>query len=147
MASSAPSPLEPLPTEPLTACVCAPAEPLSPLTRTPETARLRWFPASVTVEVLPGDARVVAGQPLTIRARLRTGERDLHRQQPQLIVEANGERRTVTMARAGDGFEFSQHRLANRRFGRQEQGALLAASGQHADHERRESKPRPGSAD
>ena len=76
------------------------------LTRAVETARLRWFPASVTVEVLPGDARVVAGQPLRIRARLHSGENELSRLQPQLVVEADGERRIVAMTRQSDAFEF-----------------------------------------
>ena len=33
-----------------------------------QTARLTFFPQSVSVDVLPGHTRVVAGRPLTIRA-------------------------------------------------------------------------------
>ena len=77
------------------------------LGRAVETARLRWFPASVSVDVLPGDTRVVAGQPLKIRARLRAGEKELSRLQPQLLVAAGDEQRTVAMTRAGDAFEFA----------------------------------------
>ena len=76
------------------------------LSRAAETARLRWFPASVTVEVIPGDVRVVAGQPLKIRARLHAGGKELTRLQPHLIVAAAGEQRTVAMSREGDAFEF-----------------------------------------
>ena len=71
-----------------------------------ETATLRLFPQSVTVEVLPGDARVVAGKPLTIRARLRSGDAWLSRTAPQLVVTAGAEQRTVEMTRGGDMFEF-----------------------------------------
>ncbi len=76
------------------------------LTRAVETARLRWFPASVTVEVLPGDVRLAAGQPLKIRARLSSGGKAFTQLQPQLIVVAAGEQRSVTMPRQDQGFEF-----------------------------------------
>ena len=76
------------------------------LTRAAETARLRWFPASVTVEVLPGDVRVVAGQPLRIRARLSSGGKEFTHSQPQLIVSADGEERAATMHWRGEAFEF-----------------------------------------
>ena len=77
------------------------------LTRAAETARLRWFPASVTVEVLPGNVRVVAGRSLEIRARLHSGGATLSRLQPQLVVTAGGEQRTVAMTRSGDAFVFA----------------------------------------
>ena len=76
------------------------------LTRAVETARLRWFPASVTVEVLPGHVRLAAGQPLKIRARLSSGGNAFTQLQPQLIVAAAGEQRSVTMTRQDQGFEF-----------------------------------------
>lgn len=76
------------------------------LTRAVETARLRWFPASVTVVVQPGDVRVVAGQPLKIRARLVSGEREFNQLQPHLVVMSGGEQRSVVMARHNDAFEF-----------------------------------------
>ena len=71
-----------------------------------ETARLRLLPNSVSVEVLPGDARVVAGRPLTIRARLLSGGGPLSRAVPKLVVSAGSEERTVDMQRGGEMFEF-----------------------------------------
>lgn len=72
-----------------------------------QTARLRLFPASVHVEVLPGDVRVVAGQPLRIRARLVSGDRELSRVQPKLVVSAGTDQRTVEMVATGEFFEFA----------------------------------------
>ena len=50
---------------------------LPSLNRAFETARLKFFPHSISVEVLPGTTRVVAGQPLTVRARVHAGGRGL----------------------------------------------------------------------
>ena len=71
-----------------------------------ETARVRFFPASIVLSVLPGDVRVVAGRPLTIRARLHAGGDDLGRITPSLVVSAGDAERTVPMVRTGDGFTF-----------------------------------------
>lgn len=71
-----------------------------------ETARLRFFPESVVLSVLPGDVRVVAGRPLTLRARLHAGGGDLGRITPSLVVSAGDAERTVPMVRTGDGFTF-----------------------------------------
>jgi hypothetical protein len=76
------------------------------LSHVAQTARLRFFPEAVTLDVLPGDARVVAGQPLRIRARIQAGGADLARLSPQLIVTAGEETRTVEMTAAGGAFEF-----------------------------------------
>ena len=72
-----------------------------------QTARLRVFPQTVNVEVLPGDVRIPAGQPLKIRARVLAGESELSRSQPRLMVTAGGDQRTVDMVPAGDAFEFA----------------------------------------
>jgi len=77
-----------------------------PLTRAVETARWRFFPQSISIEVVPGTTRIVAGQPLTVRARVHAGGQDFHRLQLQLVVSAGGEQRAVAMTRAGDAFEF-----------------------------------------
>ncbi|HJR60696.1 MAG TPA: DUF4175 family protein [Vicinamibacterales bacterium] len=77
------------------------------LIHTYETVQLALFPESISVEVLPGDARVVAGAPLTIRARLHAGGATLARAQPRLIVSAGSEERSVDMAANADGFEFT----------------------------------------
>lgn len=71
-----------------------------------ETARLRLFPGSISVEVRPGDLRIVAGQPVTIRARIQADGSILTRSSPRLTVTAGGESRVVDMLPAGDGFEF-----------------------------------------
>lgn len=76
------------------------------LTRAVETARLRWFPASVTVDVQPGDVRLVAGEALRIRARLLAGKREFNQLQPQLVVSSGTEQRSVAMNRQGSAFEF-----------------------------------------
>jgi len=72
-----------------------------------QTARLRFFPHAVTVEVSPGDVRVVAGQPVRIRARVHTGQAELSRVPPRLVVAAGGDERAVDMTAAGEGFEFA----------------------------------------
>jgi hypothetical protein len=77
------------------------------MTRAVETARLQLFPDSISMEVLPGNTRVVAGHPVVVRARLQSGARELHRLQPQLVVAAGSETRTVDMARGRDAFEFA----------------------------------------
>lgn len=71
-----------------------------------ETARVRFFPESIVLSVLPGDVRVVAGRPLTIRARLHAGGDDLGRITPSLVVSAGDAERTVPMVPTGDGFTF-----------------------------------------
>ena len=71
---------------------------------------LAWpslFPQSIQVDVLPGDTRVPAGQPLTIRASVRAGRSHLTRFTPRLTVEAGSDARTVAMTPDGDGFQFS----------------------------------------
>jgi hypothetical protein len=75
--------------------------------RAAATARLRFFPGSVRVEVLPGNVRVPAGSSLRIRASLHGSNGVLTRFTPELTVSANGERRTVAMALVGDAFEFT----------------------------------------
>lgn len=71
-----------------------------------ETAQLRLFPGSISVEVGPGHMRVAAGHPVTIAARVHAGGRDLSRFSPTLRVTAGGESRVVAMVEAGGGFEF-----------------------------------------
>ncbi|MBA3298313.1 MAG: hypothetical protein H0U19_15415, partial [Acidobacteria bacterium] len=71
-----------------------------------ETARFRLFPPAITVDVLPGDVRVVGGHSLNIRARVRAEGRDVTQLSPQLVVSAGAEDRTMEMTRSGNGFEF-----------------------------------------
>jgi hypothetical protein len=71
-----------------------------------QTGRLRFFPHAVTVDVLPGHTRVVAGEPLQIRAKVRAGGGELERLTPQLVVSADGQSRTVEMTPGDDGFTY-----------------------------------------
>jgi hypothetical protein len=66
-----------------------------------------FVPQSIHVDVLPGDTRVPAGQPLTIRAQVRAGRSVLTRFTPRLTVEAGPDARTVAMTPDGEGFQFS----------------------------------------
>jgi hypothetical protein len=77
------------------------------LARASEAAWITFVPQSIHVQVLPGDARVPAGQPLTIRATVRAGRNLLTRFTPRLTVEAGSEARTVAMTPDGKGFQFS----------------------------------------
>lgn len=71
-----------------------------------ETARLQLFPGSISVEVLPGDTRVLAGRPLTINARLHAGEGTVQRAVPKLVVTDGTDVRTVDMRPGEGGFEY-----------------------------------------
>ena len=85
------------------------------LARASEAAWIALVPQSIQVEVLPGDTRVAAGKPLTIRASVRAGGRLLTRFTPVLTVEALSPNRapnpadvqTVAMTPDGAGFQFS----------------------------------------
>ena len=59
-----------------------------------------------TCDVEPGDVRLVAGRPLTVRARVESNGEAIGRAQPQLIVTAGGDTRTVPMDASGDGYRF-----------------------------------------
>ena len=76
------------------------------LTHSYETARLRLFPGSVSVDVQPGNLRMAAGKPLTIKARVHADGSELARSRPTLTVKAGGESRVVEMMAAADGFAF-----------------------------------------
>ncbi|HXG55256.1 MAG TPA: hypothetical protein VNJ03_07725, partial [Vicinamibacterales bacterium] len=76
------------------------------LRRAMETARLQVFPQAVTVEVFPGNARLVTGHSLKIQARVRAGGRDITHVSPHLVVTAGADERIIEMERAADGFAF-----------------------------------------
>jgi hypothetical protein len=71
-----------------------------------QTARLTFFPQSVSVDVLPGDTRIVAGRSLTVRAKVHAGGEPIDDVAPNLVVSAGDAQRTVPMVRSGDGFVF-----------------------------------------
>jgi hypothetical protein len=77
------------------------------LARASETLWVALFPRSVQVAVFPGDTRLPAGQPLTIRASVLSGKTLLTGFTPSLAVSAGGDERVVGMSRRGDAFEFS----------------------------------------
>ena len=72
-----------------------------------ETARLRFFPGSVRVEVVPGHVRLPAGTPLRIRTTLHGSAGSLKHFTPSIVVAAGGEQRTVQMTAAGEAFELA----------------------------------------
>lgn len=78
------------------------------LQRALATAWIAWFPGAVDIVVLTGDARIPAGRPVTIAARLNGRAATLLDLPPTLIVDARGDRRSVTMTAADGGYE---HRL------------------------------------
>ena len=79
---------------------------VAPLSRAAQAAWMVLFPESIHVEIAPGDIRVVAGEPVTIRAIVRAGERVLTRTAPSLTVSAGGEQRSVPMTADGEAFVF-----------------------------------------
>ncbi len=81
------------------------------LARASEAAWIALVPQSIQVEVLPGDTRVPAGKPLTIRASVRAGGTLLTRFTPVLTVETvpptGADVQSVAMTPDGGGFQFS----------------------------------------
>ncbi|HVJ26723.1 MAG TPA: hypothetical protein VM493_04245 [Vicinamibacterales bacterium] len=76
------------------------------LTHSYETARLRLFPGSISVDVHPGNMRIPAGRPVTITAKLHAFGTEFARTLPKLTVKAGGDSRVVDMKAGEDGFEF-----------------------------------------
>ena len=77
---------------------------LGPFSRVARTAWLYAFPLNVTLEVEPGDVRVVAGQPLRIRARLSGAGGAPTRTLPTLTVVDGHTPRVVEMWATSDGY-------------------------------------------
>lgn len=76
------------------------------LRRVADTAWMAAFPDTISVEVLPGDARVLAGRPLRIRTTIRGRTGVLTDLSPSLSVSSGDEQRTVPMAREGQEYRF-----------------------------------------
>lgn len=72
-----------------------------------EAGRLVLFPGTIEVDVLTGDARVAAGQPLKIRAVVRAGGDALSRVSPSLTVTDGTDERTVAMSPENGEFSFA----------------------------------------
>ncbi len=76
-----------------------------PMWKALQTARLYVAPPTITLTVLPGDARVVSGQPLRITARLEGLPSGATVQAPVLRLSAAGEgSETVSMRREGSDY-------------------------------------------
>jgi len=75
--------------------------------RAAATARLRFFPGSVSLEVAPGNVRIPVGSSVRIRASLHGSRGVLTRFTPDLTVSSNGKPRTVAMMLTGEAFEFT----------------------------------------
>jgi hypothetical protein len=65
------------------------------------------FPRSIGIQVLTGNVRVPAGQPLRLSAAVTGRSARLLAVAPSLVVSANGEQRTVPMTAAGGTFTYS----------------------------------------
>jgi hypothetical protein len=74
--------------------------------RATDAARVQFFPGTVHVEVLPGDARIAAGATLRVRAVVRGNGGPLERIAPVITMVSGAARQSVAMAPAGDAFEY-----------------------------------------
>lgn len=83
------------------AVLCAPV-----FDRAAATARVHLFPASVRLQVLPGDVKIPVGTPVHIRASVQRAGSALAQLSPMLNVFANGQSRSVAMSTTADGFEY-----------------------------------------
>jgi hypothetical protein len=72
-----------------------------------ESARVRFFPGTVRLEVTPGNVRVKEGSPLRIRASLRGTNDSVRHVVPRLILTANGQRRDLSMSPTRGGYEYT----------------------------------------
>ena len=77
---------------------------IGPFSQVARTAWLYAFPFSVTLEVEPGDVRVMAGQPLRVRARVSGTRGAPTRTLPTLTVLDGQTPRVVTMRATSDGY-------------------------------------------
>ena len=77
-----------------------------PARRAAGAAWLYAFPSTIRIEVLPGNARVIAGQPLRVRAHISGIADASGRTRVLLQVESSGEWRGIEMQPVEDGFQF-----------------------------------------
>ena len=77
-------------------------------------ARTTWlyaFPATAELVVEPGDARVRAGQPVTLRARLSAAVGTDVRSAPVVVMTTDRGERTASMRLQGDAYELVLDRV------------------------------------
>ena len=77
------------------------------LLRAGATVWVSLFPQTIQIDVATRDARVAAGRPLRIAAKLRGRGTGLLSLAPALVVSANGQQRSVPMAPSADGFSYT----------------------------------------
>jgi hypothetical protein len=77
---------------------------LGPFEHALDAARVRLFPSRISIVVEPGNARVVAGQPLTVRARV-TGVPGGFDAKPTIGIRSATSSRRQQMVGSGDRFE------------------------------------------
>ena len=77
-----------------------------PVSRIARTAWLHAFPYSVTLEIEPGDVRIVAGEPVTIVARLEDTFGAPSRTPPSVMVtNVDGTDHTLEMEATAEGYQ------------------------------------------
>ena len=85
---------------------------LEPFQRALDAARVRFFPSNISIAVQPGDARVLAGRPLTLRATVSGVPRGFDAA-PVVVVRSEADSsRQEPMIRDGDGFRLEMPALA-----------------------------------
>jgi hypothetical protein len=77
---------------------------LAPFGQALDAARVRLFPSRISIAVEPGNARVVAGQPLTVRVRV-AGVPNGFDARPTISITTGSSARRQAMAANGDRFE------------------------------------------
>jgi hypothetical protein len=78
---------------------------IEPLHRALDAARVRLFPSSLAIQVEPGDVRLVAGKPLTVKATV-SGMPGGFEPAAIVVLKTDDPPRREQMARDGDGFRF-----------------------------------------
>ena len=91
-----------------TACLAAAiVVAMAPIGGAADATWLALFPGTIVIDVQPGDARVVAGRPIRIRAALNGKGGTLRGVTPSVVVSADGQERTVPMTAAGGAYELA----------------------------------------
>jgi len=77
------------------------------LLRAGATVWISLFPRTISIDVATGNARVAAGRPIRIAAKLQGRGARLLSLTPALVVTANGQQRSVPMSASADGFSYT----------------------------------------
>ena len=79
---------------------------VEPARRAAGAGWLYLFPDTIQIDVTPGDARIITGQPLRVRARVSGVARASGRTRPTLEFGSDDDWRDVEMQPVDDGFQF-----------------------------------------